>query len=227
MKSIFSGVRSPLFADIAEQDLTALLACLSAVKRSYRKGEFIFRAGEKPVTVGLVLTGSARVVQEDFWGHRLILAHVFSGDIFGEAFSCAEEKVLPVGVTAAEDSEILLIDYRKIVTTCSSACLFHARLVMNMLRILAEKNMQLTRKIEHLSKRTTREKLLSYLSDQAVHATGQHVEIPFNRQELADYLCVDRSALSRELGQMQSEGLVEYDKNSFTLTRAKGARDTA
>jgi CRP-like cAMP-binding protein len=135
---------------------------------------------------------------------------------------------LPVSVIAAERSEILLIDYRKIVTTCSSACAFHARLIENMLRILAEKNILLTRKLVYFSQRTIREKLLSFLSDQAVRegsdAENTVVEIAFNRQELADYLCVDRSALSRELGVMQTEGLIRYHKNRFEIMANDGQR---
>ena len=217
MKIFSSEAPCPLFAGIETAQLDALLTCLTAVKRSYRKGAFIYRAGETAVSVGIVESGGVRVVQEDFWGHRMILAHILPGGLFAEAFSCAQEPRLPVSVIAAEASTVLLVDYRKIVTTCSSSCLFHAQLVMNMLRILAEKNIQLTRKMEHLSRRSTRDKLLSYLSAQAVQAGSSTLEIPFNRQELADYLCVDRSALSRELGLMQTEGLLDYDKNRFTL----------
>ncbi|MDL2290673.1 Crp/Fnr family transcriptional regulator [Desulfovibrio sp. OttesenSCG-928-F20] len=204
--------------------MESLLLCLKAVKRQYRKDEFVFVAGSKATLVGIVLSGGVRVLHEDFWGHRAILAHVDPGGLFGEAFSCSEKNSLPVSVIASEATEILLIDYRKIVTTCSSACVFHTLLVMNMMRILAEKNILLTRKIEHMSKRTTREKLLSFLSEQAVFAKNTTIDIPFNRQELADYLCVDRSALSRELGAMQAEGLISYDKNSFELIRDPLAR---
>lgn len=217
MKLSASAAACPLFVGIEEDQLHSLLTCLSAVRRAYRKGESIFMAGTKPTTVGIVLTGAARVVQEDFWGRRMILAHIQPGGLFAEAFSCAEAAALPVSVTASDNAEILLIDYRKIVTTCSSACVFHARLVMNMLRILAQNNILLTQKMEHLAKRSTRDKLLSFLSAQAVLAGSSVIEIPFNRQELADYLCVDRSALSRELGQMCREGLLSYDRNRFEL----------
>lgn len=209
--------RCPLFAGIAENELKSLLVCLKAVKRSFSRDELIFVAGDRATAVGIVLSGGVRVVQEDFWGHRAILAHVEPSGLFGEAFSCAEDTVLPVSVIAAEACEILLVDYRKIVTTCSSACGFHTRLVMNMLRIVAHKNILLTQKIEHLSKRTTREKMLSFLSAQAVAAKSTVVEIPFNKTELAEYLCVNRSALSRELSAMQEEGLLQNTKNHFEL----------
>lgn len=211
--------RSPLFAGIDESQLEPLLDCLTAVKHQYRKDEFIFVAGSKATSVGIVLSGAVRILHEDFWGYRAILSHIGPGGLFGEAFSCAEKNALPVSVIAAEASEIMLIDYRKIVTTCSSVCCFHTRLITNMMHILAGKNILLTQKIEHLSKRTTREKLLSFLSAQAAFAKSTSITLPFNRQELADYLCVDRSALSRELGAMQDEGLINYDKNNFELIR--------
>ena len=210
-------IKSPLFRDIEENQLESLLGCLTAARQAYVKDEFIFMAENKAVSVGIVLTGGVYVIQEDFWGNRAILAHIEPGGLFGEAFSCAEVDKLPVSVIAAENSEIMLIDYRKIAMSCTSACVFHTRLIKNMLRILAEKNIMMTRKMEHLSKRTTREKLLSFLSHQAVTTKSSMVVIPFNRQELADYLCVDRSALSRELSLMRNEGLIRYDKNRFEL----------
>lgn len=215
---------SPLFMDIDESQLESLLDCLKAVTRKYRKDEFIFTAGDKAVAVGLVVFGGVRVLQEDFWGNRTILAHIGSGQLFGEAFSCAKKDALPVSVAASEASEIMTIDYQRIVESCSSACDFHNRLIMNMMRILAEKNILLTRKIEHLSKRSTREKLFSFLSAQAAFADSTVINIPFNRQELADYLCVDRSALSREISAMRTEGLIRYDKKSFELIRKDSRR---
>ncbi|MDR1491027.1 MAG: Crp/Fnr family transcriptional regulator, partial [Desulfovibrio sp.] len=193
----------PLFFGIDVFQLVALLDCLKAVTRKYRKDEFIFVAGDKATVVGVVLSGGVRILQEDFWGNRTILAHIDPGGLFGEAFSCSSKTVLPVSVAASESSEIMTLDYHKIVTTCSSACVFHTSLIMNMMRILAEKNILLTKKLEHLSKKTTREKLLSFLSSQAVLAKNTTVVIPFNRTELAEYLCVDRSALSREISALR------------------------
>lgn len=215
---------NPLFANIDESQLESLVACLKAVRRVYKKNEFVFTAGERAAMVGIVLSGGVRVLMEDFDGQRTILAHAGPGELFGEAFSCARMEALPFSIAAAELSEIMLIDYRKIVTSCPSACAFHARMIMNMLQILAEKNLLLTRKIEHLSKRTMREKLLSFLSTQAFLAGSAVVEIPFNRRELAEYLCVDRSALSRELGAMRAEGLIRYTGRCFALIRMESGR---
>ena len=206
-----------LFYDINVNQLKKLFSCLAAVVRNYEKDDFIFMYDDKVSYVGIVLFGGVHIIQEDFWGNRTILTHVEPCGMFGESFSCAGIEKLPMSVIAKEKTEIMLIDYRKIVSSCSSACVHHSQLIRNMLRIIAEKNIMLTRKIEHLSKRTTREKLLSFLSENAVRTKSTVVKIPFNRQELADYLCLNRSALSREISLMQKEGLVRYDKNCFEL----------
>jgi CRP-like cAMP-binding protein len=218
MEKYFSVIKSSrLFANIKDDNLSALLSCLSAIYKSYKKGDYIFSTGDKAVYVGLVLDGSVNVIQEDFWGNRTIVTHSGAGDLFGEAFACAEATNLPVSVIAVENAEILLIDFNRIITTCSSACEFHAQLIKNILGILSQKNITLIQKIEHISQRTTREKLLSYLSEQAKINNSATFEIPYNRQELADFLSVDRSAMSTELSKMHSEGIVRYNRNHFEL----------
>lgn len=194
-----------------------MLQCLSAIQRMYAKNSLVFAAGTPAESVGVVLSGRVDIVQEDFWGSASILARLEPGDLFGEAFSSAQVVSLPVSVIAVEDSEILLLDYQRILTTCTGACKFHDQLIANMLKVLAQKNIALTQKMEHLTRRTTREKLLSYLSTQALRAGSNAFTIPFNRQELSAYLAVDRSAMSSELGRMQREGLLTFDKNHFTL----------
>lgn len=210
--------KCPLFADISEVDVPTMLGCLSSTQHRYDKDETIFAPGVEVTRVGIVLSGSARIEQNDYWGNRTILAHIGVSDLFGEAFSCAQIKKLPLGIYAAQDSEILFIDYQKIIHTCSSACLFHTQLIKNMLSILANKNVNLTRKMETITQRSTRAKLLAYLSSQAQKENCNSFTIPFNRQELADYLAVDRSAMSQELSKMQKEGLLTYHKSSFKLT---------
>lgn len=207
----------PLFFEISAQEMKSLLQCLNARTKTYAKDEIIFLAGDEATDIGLVLTGSVQVVKEDFFGNRTIIAQATKGELFAEAFSCTQDKVLEVSAIAMEKSEIMLIDYQRIITTCPSSCTFHTRLIKNMLGILAQKNIQLNRKIEHTSKRTTREKLMSYLMEQAKKANSNRFHIPFDRQELADYLCVERSAMSAELGRMRDEGLLSFKKNQFEL----------
>jgi CRP-like cAMP-binding protein len=207
----------PLFAGIGESDSGTLLNCLGATAGTFEKNAFIFRVDDAVTSVGVVLSGGVHVLQEDFWGNRVIVARVGPGDLFGEAFSCAGLERLPVSVVAAEKSEVMFLDYRRIIGVCSSACPFHVGLIENMMRILAEKNILLTRKIEHVTRRTTREKLLSWLSEQARAAGSSAFDIPFNRQELAEYLSVDRSAMSGELSKMRKENLLRYERNHFEL----------
>ena len=206
-----------LFDGIEDSNLRASLDCLMAVQRSYKKSEFVFSAGDAVKYVGVVLSGSVHILQEDYWGNRTILAHISPGGLFGEAFSCAEIDNLPVNVIAAEKSEILLIDYKRIISTCSSACVFHMALIKNMMKMLAQKNIMLTQKMEIITHRTTRERLLAYLSAQAIKAGKSRFTIPFNRQQLADYLSVERSAMSTELSHMQSDGLIRTDRSEFEL----------
>ncbi|MDR2180334.1 MAG: Crp/Fnr family transcriptional regulator [Synergistaceae bacterium] len=218
MDSVFPILRScPLFFGIEESGLGTLFACLSAVRRRFEKNGFVFAADERADFMGIVLSGAVHVLREDFWGNREILTRVEPGGLFAEAFACADVEKLPVSVMAAEESEILFVNSRRILMLCPSACGFHGVLIRNLARTLAEKNVMLTQKLEHVTRRTTREKLLSYLSGQAKRAGGNIFDIPFSRQELADYLSVDRSALSAELSRMRNEDLLRWHRNHFEL----------
>lgn len=225
MKNYFNILRTcTLFRGIEEVETSAMLECLGASVKAYGKGAYIWMAESKAAQVGIVLSGSVNIIKEDYWGNRTILTKAEKGEMFGEAFSCANMERLPVGVVATENTEIMLIDCKRIITTCSSACIFHSKLIENMLKTLAEKNIIMTQKMEHMGKRTTREKLLSYLSGQAVKAKSNSFTIPFDRQELADYLSVDRSAMSNELSKMRDEGILSYRKNSFVLENTETER---
>ena len=209
--------KSPLFAEIVETDINTMLHCLNATTKSFKKNNFIFSFNDKVSTVGIILSGSVHIVKEDFWGNRSIIEQLSAGHLFAETFSCAQIKQLPVSVIAKEATEILFIDYKRIISTCSSSCIFHTKLIQNMLKIIANKNILLTQKIEHITRRTTREKIISFLSAQAKKSSSNSFTIQFNRQELADYLSVDRSAMSNELCKMRDEGLITFQKNKFEL----------
>lgn len=206
-----------LFQGIGRQDLSSMLRCLDVRGAEYPKDSAIFLAGDSAQRMGMVLGGSVQVVRDDIFGNRSILAKLLPGELFGEAFACAENEVLPVSVLAVTDCRVLLMDYQKIITTCPSSCAFHSRLIENMMRILAQKNLILNQKIEILSARSIREKVMTYLSLRAAQQGGKQFEIPFDRQELADFLSVERSALSREMGAMRKEGLISFSKNRFEL----------
>ena len=209
--------KSALFAGVDEKELTAMLGCLSPKKAVFRKDEYILRAGEPAKGVGLLLQGSALVIQEDFWGNRNIITALCPGEMFAEAFACAPGQELTVSVVAEQPGSALFLDIEKVMNTCSGACIFHKRMIRNFLAALAEKNLRMNEKLGHMSKRSTREKLLSYLSAQAQRGGSAEFDIPFNRQQLADYLSVDRSAMSAELGRLRDQGILRYDRSHFCL----------
>jgi CRP-like cAMP-binding protein len=206
-----------LFRGIHPDELSGMLDCLNARKSAYKKRDILLLEGQAASSVGIVLSGKVQVVKEDFMGNRNMMAEISPGNLFAESFCCARTDRLPITVVSAAESEILWIDYQRVVSTCSLACKFHSRLIENMLSILASKNILLNQKIEHLARRTTRGKLLSYLSDQAAQHGSREFDIPFNRQELADYLCVDRSAMSSELCKLRDEGVLQFHLNHFLL----------
>ena len=209
--------RSQLFAGVGEANIEAMLDCLSANLRDYKKGEYVLREGERIDNVMLLASGSLNIQKDDFWGNRSIINHISAGEMFGEAYIAPESGPLLNDVIALEDSDVMFFDFRKILTVCSSACRFHTNVVQNLFFAISEKNRQLVQKLGHMSKRTTRDKLISYLSEQAKRSGSSTFSIPFNRQQLADFLCVDRSAMSNELCKMRDDGLLTFDRNTFSL----------
>ena len=157
------------------------------------------------------------VQHDDFWGNRNIVNVIHVGETFGEAYVAPESGSLLNDVIAEENSTIIFFDIKCILTVCSTACRFHSMVVQNLFFSISEKNRKLVQKIGHMSKRSTRAKLLSYLSEEAKKNNNRHFTIPFSRQQLADFLCVDRSAMSNELCKMRDEGLLKFEKNEFTL----------
>lgn len=205
---------SALFCGIPPEEIEPLCRWMDAEQRRVSKNERILAAGQPVTALGMVLAGRIQIVQDDYWGNRSILAHVGPGELFAEAFVCAQAADMPVSVEAVEESELLLFAYDKIMADASPA---HHQFLRNMLQILANKNLTLTKKIEVLSQRSIREKLLSYLSAQAKRAGSDTFTIPFDRQGLADYLSADRSALSSVLSKLKQEEILTFHKNQFTI----------
>ena len=198
-----------LFRGLRRAQIREMLPCLSARQARFRRGQFLLRAGDRASSAGIILSGEAEVLQEDFWGNRNLLAAVGPGELFAEAFACAHA-VSPVSVQCTTDGSVLYLNVRAVFSPCET-------LSQNLIRVLAEKNMQLNEKTGFLSQRTTREKLLAYLSAQARRSGSASFRIPFDRQQLADYLSVNRSAMSAELSNMQRDGLLRTDRSCFTL----------
>ncbi len=208
---------SDLFQGISMEDAESMLGCLSPVLKKFEKEEYVFYAGSTIHTAGLILEGAVHIIKEDLWGNKRIMETAGPGQLFGEAYACMQTEALLISVVTAERSKILFLDINRILTTCPTACAFHTRLIRNLLSVMAEKNLTLTRKLDHITQKSTREKVMAYLSFQASSQHTRTFTIPFNRQQLADYLSVERSALSAELSKMQDDGLIQYHKNEFTI----------
>lgn len=209
--------RCPLFDSIAEEDLLRILSCLNAKVVEFDKKYTVFTEGTPARYVGIVLSGSVQVTQVDYYGNRSILSNLDKGELFGEAFACAAVSSLPVSVIAAEPSEVMLIECDRILHTCRNGCSFHHQLIYNLMKDLATKTILFHQRAQIISKRTTREKLLTYLFTYAKEVGSSRFEIPFDRQELADYLEVDRSGLSTEISKLRNEGILESHRKKFRL----------
>ena len=209
--------RCPLFDGIAEADLGAMLGCLRARVMPMKKGQTLLREGDSTESIGIVLTGAVQILREDYFGNRSIMGHIGPTQLFGESYAFSGTKTLPVSVVADADGSVLMIDSRRISSCCANVCEFHNRMIENMLRLVATHNLMLHQKIYITSKRSTREKLMTYLLSQAKQHGSNRFTIPFDRQALADYLEVDRSGLSVEISKLRKEGVLESEKNTFTL----------
>mgnify|MGYP000631563701 CR=1 FL=1 len=206
---------SRLFAGIRVDEIQPMLSCLQAVERKYPRGAYIFHTGEEVRALALLVRGTAHIQKEDFWGNRSLLASLAAGDIFAEAYAMPGSGAMRSDVV--ESCTVLLMDVERVLSRCTNSCAFHARLTENLFALLAEKNRILARKVDYLAQRTTRQRLLAYLSEQAQRAGSAEFTIPFNRQQLADFLSVERSAMSAELSRMQAEGLIETERSWFHL----------
>lgn len=209
--------RTKLFSGVGDDDISTMLTCLGARLLTYKKGEHVLRQGEHLSDILVLAEGSLHIQRDDYWGNRSILGHIGVGEIFGEAYVAPESGTLLNDVIAVEDSAVFFFDVKRVISTCSSACRFHTMVVQNLFFAISEKNRGLVQKLDYMSRHTTREKLLSYLSEEAKKQNSASITLPFNRQQLADYLSVDRSAMSNELCKMRDEGLLEFEKNRFRL----------
>lgn len=207
----------PIFQGIEEPEIASLLQCLQTTERTYQKGETILSEGSVTENMGIVLSGMALISCGDIWGNTSVLGHVTPGSVFAEVYACIPGEPLLITVSAAEDTTVLFMNVGRILSTCTNACPFHTRLARNLLTVCAHKSLQLSQRILHTSSKSIRGRLMSYFSQCAKQAGNSTFQIPYNRQQLADYLGVDRSAMCHELSKMQKEGLISYEKNRFSL----------
>ena len=218
MREFLPVIRSAqLFSGISEEELSTVLSCLHAEQKDFSKEAFVLRAGDAADSIGLVLSGSVLIIQEDIWGNRNILSKAGPGQTFAAAFACAPGSVLNVSVIAETPATVMFFNVKRILDVCPSACSHHSRVLRNLLGELAEKNLRLGEKLTHMGQRTTRAKIMSFLSAEAQRRRACEFEISFSRQQFADYLGVERSGLSQELGRLKKEGLLDYHKSHFIL----------
>ena len=208
---------TPMFAGVEEAGITAMLDCLHARLRRYPKGAYVFRQGDRMEEIPILVQGCLHIQRDDYWGSRSILGRLGPGEMFGEAYAAPDSEPLRNDVAAVEDSAVVFFDVRRVLGGCAAACPYHTQVVQNLFFALCGKNRTLVQKLGYLSQRTTRDKLISYLSGEARRQNSADFTIPFNRQQLADYLSVDRSAMSSELCKLRDEGLLTFRKNHFTL----------
>lgn len=207
----------PLFSGVSRDERQSLLDCLQGKIKEYPKGEPVFLEGDEAGFVGLVLTGAVQIVRDDYQGNRSVMSIAMPGELFGETYACSGIGTMPVSGYAVKESTVMLLSFRKMLTVCSNACRFHNQLVKNLLQIVAERNLHLSGKIRVMSQKTTREKLMAYLLEEAKKNGGNEFTIPFDRQALADYLGVERSAMSAELGKLRRDGILTTTGSHFRL----------
>jgi CRP-like cAMP-binding protein len=218
MEIIFDHLsKCPLFDGIEFSDLESVLKCLDAKTMEISKGNPVFLEGSPAQFVGVVLSGAVQIVRDDYYGNRCVLNLLQSGELFGEVFSCAGLETMPVSVIAVQDSAILLLDCKRVLSVCSNTCRFHSRLIHNLLQTMAGKNLAMNQKIRYMSQKTTKDKLIAYLLDQAKQNNSSEFVIPFDRQALANYLGVERSAMSAEIGKLKKNGQIDTKGSWFCL----------
>lgn len=206
-----------MFEGIHESDIPSLLGCLNTKVITYKKGEYIVRAGEPVKSIGIVISGLLLIQKEDYWGNCSIIQEISPGLVFAESYAFLEDFQSEVNIVANTETKIISFDVHKINTVCANSCSYHKRLIQNLIESISRKNVALTKKIDYLSKKTIRERLLAYLSEESIKNQSCYFKIPFNRQQLAEYLSVDRSALSNEIGKLQKEGIITSNRSYFSL----------
>lgn len=212
-------LKCPLFKGVEKNQLKSMIKCLNGKIINVKKNETIFLEGDLAQNFGIVLMGKVKIIRDDFYGNRSVLTVLKESEMFAEVFSFAGLNSFPVSAVADKDSEIMLLNTDKVMTMCSASCHYHNLVIKNLLKEMAQKTLSLNKKIRYMSEKTTKDKLMSYLSDQAKQNNNAEFIIPFNRQALADYLGVERSAMSAEIGKLKKSGLIDTKGSWFCVKR--------
>lgn len=211
----------PLFTGVRKEDLSAMLTCLGSFQKNYKKDEIILLESNEVRNIGIILSGTVHMIKEDAEGYQTLLIAMKKGEIFGESFSCSSHLNAHVSFFAATPCTVLFLPFYKVIHSCKMTCTFHHRLIENMVQLIGDKNVQLMKKIEIISKKTLREKITAYLQNQALEQNSKCFTISLERLELAEYLCANRSALTRELSCMQEAGFIDYKKYFSNFVKTK------
>jgi CRP-like cAMP-binding protein len=209
--------KSGLFRNLTEDEMNEALRSLSIIKRGYKKGSFILNAGDTTGTVGMVLFGSVTIENNDIWGNRTVLSRAGAGEVFAEAYALLENEPLVVDVSANDPATVAFIDLSELWRGTNGSSGWRSKLLYNLLIIAMQKNRLLSERSFHTSPKSARGRIMAFLSSVSLRKGSSEFTIPFDRQEMADYLNLDRTALSKELGRMRNEGLIEFHKNRFKL----------
>ena len=219
MENIDFLMKLPIFYNLKKEEIINILKFFNYSKEDFEKNNFIFEIGKPISKIGIILSGEINIIKEDFWGNRNILNKFKSGEIFGEVFALAKVSPNNILVETSQNSKILFLDLTNFSIDNENNSNEILKFLSNIFKISLKKNILFTEKLEHITKKTIREKIISYLSTEALKNRSNSFFIKFDRQELADYLFVESSALSRELSSMKKDGLIEYNKNYFTLIK--------
>ncbi|MBE7711149.1 MAG: Crp/Fnr family transcriptional regulator [Cyanobacteria bacterium SIG31] len=218
MEKYYTQIKnSPVFFGLSEDELKEMLACFNARVKIFEDGERVIRQGDVVKNIYLVLDGAVNIEKDSYWGRRIIISQLGINDNIALAFVASKNVESSIDAVAVGKAKLLILTYEKCTTMCQNVCTKHKNLINNLFEILSKENIELLQKIENISQKTIREKLLTYLSNEARRNKSNIFEIPFNRQDLADYLNIDRSAMSFELSKMQKDGLIKFEKNKFML----------
>jgi len=209
--------KCPLFTHIKDDDLIKVQNCMGGHIMKFSKNQVILEEGDPAVTLCIVISGAVQVVRDDYDGNRVIISRIEPSGLFAESVSITEDAHMPVTIVAENDCEVLMLDSSRILAPCYKNCYFHINIIKNLLDIIARKNIWLTQRIEITSRRTTRGKIMAYLLMEAKHLGTKEFTIPFNRQELADFLGVERSAMSAEISRLRKDGIIECNRSWFRI----------
>lgn len=219
MQQYLSDIRQCLlFERIDDEELTKTLTCLNVQLIPCEKWKVVLHQGDKPNYFGVVVQGGVQVIASDSFGNHSVLWSIGPGELFGETYASAGVEGYPASFVAVQDSLVMVLEYERVIRGClNNGCIAHSYMVTNLLKSIGRKNLLLTQKLEFVSQRTTRDKLMAYLRAQRKEANKERFTIPYDRQTLADYLGVERSAMSAELSKMKKDGLINYKKNEFEI----------